>query len=508
MRYYLTLASKLLFISSLFITSSSWAKTSELWTQFEKAKKSGTESTLPDFSYAGYDYSESLLPDISDWPVFNVTTFGAIANDDKYDDDAIIKTIAAAQKAERGVVFFPKGTYKVSPKSSLDGQIFITKSNVVLKGSGSGDDGTIIFMDKMKKNHKIHMFHVAPKIEKSASITYLTKNVKRESFEIEVANADKLNVGQRIVLKAKSVALAKQYYAPKKITRAWTRLLKEGFKLHEIHTIKSIRGNIIRLREPLHISLDVSLSKIKIYPITLLNNIGIEDIQFRGNWDSYPEEFVHHKDELHDYAWNALRLENVENSWIKHCEFKHWNQGIFIKNSAAMTISDIVFSGKKAHMSIHTRSSYGILVKDSEDKQGNHHGPSVGYSNVGTVYLRYKMKDEQHMDSHSGSPYATLFDNVSNGNFEKNGGPHKGYPHHGKYYVAWNYLLKGGPKKYDFWRKKRNGHTIFMPYFIGLHGKEVSMKYGTYAINEHPGEKVEPASLFEAQLALRLSLNK
>ena len=46
-----------------------------------------------------------------------------------------------------------------------------------------------------------------------------------------------------------------------------------------------------------------------------------------------------------------------------------------------------------------------------------------------------------------------------------------------------------------------------MPFFIGLSGKTVSMTTGTFSANELPGETVEPASLFEAQLELRLKTN-
>ena len=128
----------------------------------------------------------------------------------------------------------------------------------------------------------------------------------------------------------------------------------------------------------------------------------------------------------------------------------------------------------------------------------------MGYWGTGTVYLRYKMAAKQRMDSHSGSPYANLFDNVQNGHFNGNGGPYPNYPHHGKYFVAWNFSVNGGPTHYDFWSEKRNGHTFAQPIFVGLQGKKVSMQKGTYAINELPQQEVYPSSLFEAQLALRL----
>ena len=479
-----------------------------LWQQFKAAKKTGSEPTLPDFSYAGYNYSESDIPDTSGWTEFNVTNFGAIANDGKYDDVAIQAAINAAEAAGSGVVTFPSGRFMVSPNETVGENIFINASNIVLKGQGSESGGTEIFMDKMKVENGRHIFEITPTSTSESTITTVTEDALRETHEITVADASNLNVGQRIILRTDSVDFAQNYYAPQTIDKAWTRLLSsQGFRLREIHTIEKIDGNVIRLREPLHISLVISSDPINVRTYSMLSNVGIENILFKGNWNSYPEEFDHHKDDIHDYAWNAIRIDNLENGWIRNVEFKDWNQGIYIDGGAAITIENISFTGKKGHASVHTRRSYGVLIKDSQDLAGHHHGPGLGYSAAGTVYLRYKMANEQRMDSHSGSPYATLFDNVENGHFDGNGGPHDSYPHHGQHFVAWNFLLKGGPSNYNFWSSSRNGHTFAMPFFIGLSGKTVSMTTGTFSANELPGETVEPASLFEAQLELRLKTN-
>ena len=73
---------------SVFIALSSYAEESALWRQFLDAKATGSEPTLPDFSYAGYDYSESPLPDTSRWTIFDVRDFGAVADDEGFDDVA------------------------------------------------------------------------------------------------------------------------------------------------------------------------------------------------------------------------------------------------------------------------------------------------------------------------------------------------------------------------------------------------------------------------------------
>src|SRR5688500_16283099 len=86
-----------------------------LWKDFEKAKQSGATPVLPDFSYAGYHFSEREIPDMSGKRHFNVTDFGAKPGDSYYDDAGIQAAIDAAEKdPQGGVVFFPSGKYLIS----------------------------------------------------------------------------------------------------------------------------------------------------------------------------------------------------------------------------------------------------------------------------------------------------------------------------------------------------------------------------------------------------------
>ena len=482
---------------------------SVLWQQFKTAIITGTEPTLPDYSYAGYDYSESSIPDTSGWTVFDVTDYGAVADDSGFDDAAIQAAIDAAELAGGGVVFFPPGQFKVSPNETVGENIFLNGSNIVLKGSGSSTGGTEIFKVNKKVNNGRYIFEVKPPSTDDSTLTTVVADAPRESFDIEVASASGLSVGQRIVLRTKSIPYAQAYFAPQALQTTWTRIESEtGFSMQEIHTVAAINGTTITFREPLHLPLIMSYNgesisiEVRNYPV--ITDVGVEDILFKGNWDSYPEDFSHHKDDIHDYAWNAIRFDNVANGWLRNCEFKDWNQSIFFDGCAAFTVDNVQLTGKKGHASIHTRKCYGVLVKDCSDTAGHHHGCGVGYWNTGTVYLRYDMAGNQSMDAHSGSPYATLFDNVTGVNFDGNGGPHESYPHHAKYFVAWNVTVSGGPSNYNFWQASRNGHTFAMPYFIGC--SPMSITAGTFAANESPGTPVEPASLFDAQLAFRLSL--
>ncbi|MCT4648545.1 MAG: glycoside hydrolase family 55 protein, partial [Carboxylicivirga sp.] len=133
----------LLLVLSISYTANS--QESKLWNEFEAAQKTGKVCELPDFSFAGYHHGEKAIPDVKH-KVFNVTDFGAVANDGKSDKDAIRKTVTAAVNNGSGIVFFPKGRFLVNEDNDDRKPIVIKGKNIVFRGSGSGEDGTVLYM--------------------------------------------------------------------------------------------------------------------------------------------------------------------------------------------------------------------------------------------------------------------------------------------------------------------------------------------------------------------------
>ena len=107
-----------------------------------------TTSILPDFSYVGYHNGNDSIPTVNH-TVFNVTNYGAIADDNLSDRAAIEAAIAAARANGSGIVFFPPGRFRINEVGDSDTQsILINGSNIVFRGSGSGPGGTELFMSR------------------------------------------------------------------------------------------------------------------------------------------------------------------------------------------------------------------------------------------------------------------------------------------------------------------------------------------------------------------------
>lgn len=478
-----------------------------LWKDFVQARKNNTTAVLPDFSYAGYHFSETTIPDVPGRKYFKVTDFGAVPDDGLYDDAAIQKAIDAAEKNPGGgVVFFPPGKYLIAPDEDSTKQIRISKSNIVLKGSGAGAGGTEIYQDKKRINGRQFLFK--PEDERSAKLTTIVKDATRESFSVEVADVSKLSVGMDVVIRHRSEAYTRFYFSPLPLKPEWTRLFgdKGGMQISEIHTIQQIRGRTVIFKNPIHFELKLVVEQpFELAAYNSIEECGIEDILFSSNWKTYPEEFLHHKNNIHDYAWEAVGMEYVKNSWIRNCEFHDWNEGIFIRAGYQLTVLNVTFKGKKGHASVHARTGYGVLIKDSHFNGAQHHGAGTGYSASGTVITQCDLGMDQNFDSHSGQPYATLFDAIEGGVFYNLGGPEPGHPHHGKDLVLWNFHhLSEKEQHYNFWdMQRRRNYTIAMPVLVGFRSnKRVTLENA--GVNQLQGEEVLPRSLFEAQLALRL----
>ena len=484
-----------------------FAQDTPLWTDFVQAKAKGTTPVLPDFSYAGYHFSEKEIPAVTNRKYFIVTDYGAVPNDAGFDDDAIQKAIWAAEKhAGGGVVFFPAGKYLIAGDEDSTKHIRISKSNIVLKGSGSGKGGTEIYQANMRLNDRQIIFK--PEAAEGGKLATVKGNAARESFAVEVADASRLKVGMDVIIRHKSEAFTRQYFAPLPLKPEWTRLAGEkgGMLISEIHTIEKIDDKKLIFKNPLHFDLvQVEGASFDLLAYNSIEECGIEDILFSSNWKTYPEEFVHHKNAIHDYAYEAIGMENVKNSWIRNCVFSDWNEAVMMRAGYQVSVLNVDFVGKKGHTSVHARTGYGVLIKNCHFNNAQHHGAGTGYSASGTVITQCSLGTDQNFDIHSGQPTATLFDQIDGGVFYNLGGPEPGHPHHGKYLVLWNFHHKSAKDQhYNFWdMARRRNYTIAQPILVGF-TSDREVTFENAGLVESKDKQVIPGSLFEAQLALRL----
>jgi len=487
------------------------AQESAIWQDFKTAKSTGATPVLPDFSYAGYRYSEEAIPTVN-YKVFDVTSFGAVPNDNVSDKKAFISAIAAAEANGEGIIYFPKGRYLFNTANDDQQVIRISGSKIVLRGAGNGEGGTVLFFDKdLPPANPKQMWSVPMAINIGAKgankkLADVTANVPRESHIIEVSNASKIKAGDWIILEVinNSPELIDYDLKGIKPDTSWASLIKKGVQVNERHQVAEVSGNKLKLVEPIHYDVQAK-HHWTVSGFAHLSEVGIENIAFEGNW---LKKFVHHRSAQDDSGWSILSLNKSVNSWVRNCTFRNVNNGLTIGASAACTAIDLVFEGNMGHNSVDAAGgSTGVLLANITDLTGMHHAVGVGGgSTTATVIWRSRYPENTCFESHSSQPRCTLLDQVTGGLSDgRAGGAIFNMPNHGRNLVLWNYKQLGAARKnFEFWPAKSIWWKIVPPIIVGYHGAETTFNKDQVQVLESLGKAVQPESLFEAQLELRL----
>ncbi len=486
-------------------------QTSITYRQFVEAKENGTEPILPDFSYAGYHHFSKPVPNVTH-TIYDVTSYGAIPDDDQSDQAAITAAIAAAEQNGSGIVFFPPGEFLVNTNADTTeaGEfttIAIRSSNIVLRGSGSRTGGTVIRqVNSMYKRslgsdggwHPMFLFRYRGNPRKSTSVT---EDAIRETFWVTVANASLFNVGEWVTLKMQSTAAIADFMGGFTPRSNW-EISKRGVIVEETHRIAEIQNNRLRFHEPLHANVNSSYGwEVREY--RFLEEVGVEDISFHGSWTG---DFVHHKNYIHDYSWYMLQFRGCVNSWVRRVSFINTSIALGI-NGSAMSVYHVTLAGNQGHFAFLGNTDHSWIGL-SEDLARHQHGPNIQGPRSGNVYYRYDYPAS--LDFHaqrSGEPIATLFDRANGGNLGGSSGVcSQNCPHHLGHFVAWNFHQGPASQHYDFWNQgpDQQGRVVINPIIVGFHGTTATFNESTIEILESQGSAVEPESLFDAQLELRL----
>jgi hypothetical protein len=283
----------------------------------------------------------------------------------------------------------------------------------------------------------------------------------------------------------------------------WTRIIKDGSSISELHQVKEIQGESLILKEPVLVNLGADF-EAKIFPVTLIEQVGVEDMALQGGWRG---AFVHHRSALDDEGWDGIQFKGVANGWVRRCSFLNVNTGVYLRDSILCSVLENRFVGNMGHYDVAIRSNCSFnLMGLTEETSSAQHGASSGNRSAGTVVWRWRMSKTSTVDSHGNGPYATLIDRVDGGTMTRSGGPAPSFPNHLRWMVFWNFFYDSDDEQpINFWNYVKGKEAKFVkPLFVGLHGKPVKLKEDSVEANECPGAPVTPESLYEAQLGLRL----
>ncbi|WP_276501719.1 DUF4955 domain-containing protein [Terrimonas pollutisoli] len=477
---------------------------------FEAYKQNKQQSPLPDFSYAGYRCGEKAIPDVKSYKTFNVLDFGAKPNDDVSDREAIQQAIDAANKNGSGIVFFPKGRFIVNDDSTLTKGIVSKGSRIIFRGSGSGPGGTELFMKEMlvPENPK-NMWTGRPMFTFTAKgvdtkIGTITANAKIGEFNLQLSKTENIEEGDWIAVKLldNNPALVDAELAPHKADRAWKYIIEKGVDVCMYYQVKKIKKDVVTIHAPLAYAIDTKY-KWTVYKFANADEIGIEDIAFVGNWK---EKFVHHGSWKHDSGFNLFNFSRCTNSWMKDCRFTDCNIAAMVSQSANVTVINCVITGNAGHEAIGSSHSTNVLLANLNDESSQWHSFGVQNRSVNTVLWYCSYPSTTCFEAHASQPRNSLFDNTTGGFMPgRQGGAVDNLPNHLSGLVLWNYTQTNAPvKDFDFWPVNDVWFKMVNPIVVGFTSNGSNFKKDQPGNFESIGQKVTPASLYEAQLALRL----
>jgi hypothetical protein len=466
------------------------------------------ELDIPDYSYAGYHRSERAIPRV-EGPVFNVMDYGAKPNDEKSDRAAIQRAIDAASAAGGGVVLVPAGRYELAQKNDAM-PLYVTHSGVVVRGEGSGEEGSVLHLSKMlppplplKMWGSPYVLQFGGKAPETR-VGRIKADVARGDREIHVADAKNLKTGDWIILNLKDTdpdLLTEEMAGFEVIDKRWTQIRKEGVMVTEHHQIESVSGNVLTLTAPVIKPID-HRRKWHVVKWEPWEELGLENLRMEGGWQ---DEFVHHRSWQDDGGYSMVKMTGVVNLWILDCEFVNVNRAGSVQNSAQVTVMDSVISGRQGHNAISfAGSSFGLMTR-VQDSASMWHSLGISKTAMGNVIWRCYWGSQTSFESHATQPRHTLIDTCV-GAFKAShaGGAASSLPNHMEGLLVWNHLktnealtdFRFEPLEETYWR-------ILQPTIVGMHGTHIDFRAGQSTVVSL-GEPIAEGSLYEFQVKRRL----
>lgn len=476
-----------------------------LWNDFA----AGRSELLPDFSYAGCAWGEKPLPE-ADYPVFNICDYGAVADDGKSDRKAFEAAVSAATAENRrgAVIYVPAGRFELHDASDPNTPIIIDGDNIVLRGAGRDRSvlamsapGQVLDESLWNTPELLSFRYLRARGDEQLLLTEITAPASSGSHEIEVASSSGVSVGQRVLVKLagdrRKEAVAAEL-APHPVDAEFSNLAEEGVQVAEYHSVKRVNGTRVTLYEPLGHDIDPR-GGWTLHAVLDRSGCGVEDLRFEG---AFTDAFAHHKDPLHDSGWRMLTFLRQAHGWVRRCAFANVSEALSVMLSCNITVEDCVVEGNAGHSAVRSQASTNILVRDVADCSGQYHSIGVSKTASHTVLLRCEIGASSSFEAHCSQPRNTLIDQCRGGlNPDHAGGDAALGPNHLRGLVIWNYTQESGiAGEFPLW--KRNNRFV-MPVIAGFVGTATFDPSETSAL-ESLGARVEPQSLYEAQLRLRL----
>jgi len=266
-------------------------------------------NTVPDFSWVGYRNGEIDIPVVA-----VAITISPVAGDNLKNIQNAINTVAAMPLVNgfRGTVLLKPGNYNVSAP------IKISSSGIVIRGSGTGSDGTRVTATSTTQEDGIFIFSGTGDVQLTGSSTNLRRKTVLDNYvplgsrTLVVDSNHAFKPGDRVILKhthndAWIALIGMAQYG-------WTA---SSYSFDYKRNVMAVSGGKITIDAPLVEAIDKKYGNAELIAYDWPNrieNIGIENIRLDSVYSSSTDE---------NHTWNGVTFNNSENGWVNNVDVYH-----------------------------------------------------------------------------------------------------------------------------------------------------------------------------------------
>ncbi len=286
---------------------------------------------IPDFSYAGYRAGKYAIPNVAVKAFVPHVSVDATATIQAAID--YVTTLKADANGFRGAVLLDKGIFKVS------GVLEVKESGIVLRGSGAGNNGTIILGTGTDRGAIISISGTANRVLKD-KFEVADVYTPLGSNTISLKNTNNIKKGDRILV---NTPITQQWIDSLEMKdfggeTGWIGWKKDDFVIRADREVTQVQANKITMDAPLTNALNEKLSASDVVIYTWsgrIKNIGVENLTLKSDFDT-----TNPKDEQH--RWYGVSIQNAEDVWVRQVNFEQFAGGAvsILKSAKRITVED------------------------------------------------------------------------------------------------------------------------------------------------------------------------
>lgn len=385
---------------------------------------------LPDFSWCGYRGGGVALPRL---PV-QVTLEPVADGDDHSRIQKALDAVAAMpvnDQGFRGAVLLKRGTYRVG------NQLSISKSGVVLRGEGNGEDGTVLIATARRKHNVIVISGSGePKEFDETRQEILTDPVPVGSRTFRVKDTSAYRVGDTIMVCRVGNQAWIDAIGMSKV-ETW-----QPFTMKFQRVVMEVTGDTVTVDAPIVNAIEKQWGGGYLVRYEFpgrIKEVGIEGIRCVSVYDSPTD---------HAHAWRFITISAAENVWVRDCTALHMAYtAVEIKNTArSVTVQDTQCLEMISEVKGGLRYPFAVigqlcLVQRCVASEGRHDFVMQYWVPGPNVFLDCRsVKPKSESGPHQRYATGTLYDNVETGRLTvvNRGKSGSGHGWAGAQMVFWN----------------------------------------------------------------------